>query len=118
MEMKVSHCNSAMSRRKEGEVMRPLLDWSFKYIFGTEENKSNLIGFLNLMIMPDVPIVDVEFMNNESLPVSQELKEGVFDIVCRDNSGERYLIEVQNRQVDNMKERIIYYTCRLVDRMG
>lgn len=114
----MSHCNSAMSRRKEGEVMRPLLDWSFKYIFGTEENKSNLIGFLNLMIMPDVPIVDVEFMNNESLPVSQELKECVFDIVCRDNSGERYLIEVQNRQVENMKERIIYYTCRLVDRMG
>lgn len=94
------------------------MDWSFKYLFGTPENKQNLIGFLNLMLMPESPIDDVEFMNNESLPVSPEQKECVFDILCKDKNGERYLIEVQNQQAWNMKERIIYYTYRLIDRMG
>ena len=98
--------------------MNPFLDWCFKYLFGTEENKPNLIGFLNLMLMPQSPIVDVEFMNNESLPSSPEIKECVFDIVCKDQNGERYLIEVQNGKMIEIKDRIIYYTCRLMDRMG
>ncbi len=98
--------------------MRPFMDWSFKFLFGTEENKPNLIGFLNLMLMPESPIVDVEFMNNESLPESEEMKECIFDLICKDKNGEQYLIEVQNRPIENMRERIIYYTCRLVDRMG
>ena len=52
----------------------PFLDWCFKHMFGTEESKPNLIGFLNLMLMPQSPIVDLEFMNNESLPVSRDHK--------------------------------------------
>ncbi len=107
-----------MTRCKDGRLLRPFLDWSFKYLFGTPENKPNLIAFLNLMLMPESPIVDVEFMNNESLPESEEMKECIFDLICKDKNGEQYLIEVQNRPIENMRERIIYYTCRLVDRMG
>ena len=98
--------------------MKPYLDWSFKYLFGTEESKGNLIGFLNLMLNPEASIVDVEFMNNESLPVSREHKGCVFDIICKDTNGDRFLIEVQTAQAVNIAERIIYYTCRLIDRMG
>lgn len=111
------HCGND-SRPYEGRVMSPFLDWSFKYLFGTEENKSNLIGLLNIILMSEIPIVDVEFMNNESLPVSTELKGCVFDIICKDSKGERYLIEMQNQEANNVKERIIYYTCRMIDRMG
>ncbi|MBQ7773179.1 MAG: Rpn family recombination-promoting nuclease/putative transposase, partial [Bacteroidales bacterium] len=115
---KIESRKDSMTRCKDGRLLRPFLDWSFKYLFGTPENKPNLIAFLNLMLMPESPIVDVEFMNNESLPDSPEMKECVFDIICINKNGEQYLIEVQNRQVENMRERIIYYTCRLVDRMG
>lgn len=107
-----------MTNDKKGKVMNPFMDWSFKYLFGTEESKPNLIGFLNLMLMPQVPIVDVQFMNNESLPVTEEQKGCIFDIICKDVNEDRYLIEVQNWQVTNIRERIIYYTCRLIDRMG
>ena len=77
--------------RRDGRVMTPFLDWSFKYLFGTEESKANLIGLLNLIIMPDVPIVDLTYLNNEVLPVALELKGCVFDIICEDENGERYL---------------------------
>jgi len=98
--------------------MNPFLDWCFKHMFGTEESKPNLIGFLNLMLMPQSPIVDLEFMNNESLPVSRDHKGCVFDIICKDTNDDRFLIEVQTSQAVNIVERIIYYTCRLMDRMG
>ena len=42
------HVNKSVSRRG---VINPFVDWSFKYLFGTERSKGNLIGFLNLMIM-------------------------------------------------------------------
>ena len=41
--------------------------------------------------MPDVPIVDLTYLNNEVLPVALELKGCVFDIICEDENGERYL---------------------------
>ena len=99
-------------------VINPFVDWSFKYLFGTERSKGNLIGFLNLMIMPDDPIVDVTYLNNETSARSQEQKGCIFDIICEDIRGDKYLIEMQNAPVDNIKERILYYTCRIIDRMS
>ncbi len=32
------HCGNDF-RQSDGRVMSPFLDWSFKYLFGTEENK-------------------------------------------------------------------------------
>ena len=113
--MKGSDFDAVVSTEK---VMRPLLDWSFKYLFGTEESKPNLIGFLNLMLNPKALIIDVQFMNNESLPVSAEHKGCVFDILCKDTNEDRFLIEIQTAQAVNIVDRIIYYTCRLIDRMG
>lgn len=113
--MKGSGFDAVVSTEK---VMRPLLDWSFKYLFGTEESKPNLIGFLNLMLNPKALIIDVQFMNNESLPVSAEHKGCVFDILCKDTNEDRFLIEIQTAQAVNIVDRIIYYTCRLIDRMG
>ena len=103
---------------KDGRLMSPFLDWTFKHMFATEESKSNLIGLLNLILMPQVPIVDVTYLNNEVLPVAPEMKGCVFDIICEDENEERYLIEMQNQKAINVKERIIYYTCRMIDRMG
>ena len=104
--------------QRDGRLMSPFLDWSFKHLFGTEESKPNLIGLLNLILMPKSEIVEVTYLNNEALPVSQELKGCVFDIICQDKNGERYLIEMQNQEAQNVKERIIYYTCRMIDRIG
>ena len=105
-------------KERDGKVINPFLDWSFKYLFGTPESKSNLIGLLNLVLSPDVEIEDVDFMNSESIPSSPQLKGCVFDIICRDKAGDNYLVEMQNQQMMNEVERMIYYTCRLIDRMG
>ncbi len=103
--------------RRSG-VLNPFVDWSFKHLFGTEQSKPNLMGFLNLLLMPQSPIVEIEYLNSESLPEEKTIKGCVFDILCKDKNGERYLIEMQNNQVGNIVERIVYYGCRLIDQMG
>ncbi len=104
----------------QSNVMDPFVDWSFKYLFGTERNKSNLIGFLNLILESELesPIVDVSFLNNESIPLDSEGRECIFDILCKDESDTRFLIEVQNADLRYIRNRMLYYTCRLINRMG
>ena len=34
--------------------INPFIDWGFKYVFGREENKDLLTGFLNLLLEPEV----------------------------------------------------------------
>ena len=103
---------------RRGELMDPFTDWSFKYLFGTEENKANLIGFLNLLLTPEQPITDLEYMNSENIPDSEHMKGCVFDIICKNSAGEKFLVEMQKRSKSNFNERILYYTCSLITKMG
>lgn len=99
-------------------IMNPFVDWGFKYLFGTERNKRNLVGFLNLLLNLEHPIVEIKYLNNENIPLDAEGRECIFDILCRDEAGAKFLIEVQNSNIHYIRNRILYYTCRLIDQMG
>ena len=43
--------------------IKPIVDFAFKKIFGTDPNKSSLISFLNAVLCLGVPIVDVIIVN-------------------------------------------------------
>ncbi len=100
-------------------VMNPFVDLSFKYLFGTERNKGNLVGFLNMILEAELDsrIVDIQYLNNENISSEKNGRECVFDIQCKDESGSRFLIEVQNAGISYTRNRILYYTCRLIDQM-
>lgn len=98
--------------------INPFVDWGFKYVFGREETKDLLIGFLNLLLKPDVPFSDITYLNPEVIPEQSEMKRCVFDVLCEDTNGDRYLIEMQKVSRTDMTNRLIYYVCRLIDRMG
>ena len=102
----------------ESKVMNPFVDWGFKYLFGVERAKKNLLGFLNLLLELDSPIVNLQYLNNESIPLDEEGRECIFDILCEDERGEKFLVEVQNAAIGYIRNRMVYYACRLVDQMG
>ena len=107
-----------MKESKSG-VLNPFVDWGFKHLFGTEKSKKNLIGFLNFLLgLEEHPIIDLRYLNNESIPLDKDGRECIFDILCEDDKGEKYLIEVQNAGIGYMHNRMVYYACRLIDRMG
>jgi len=99
-------------------MLNPFVDWAFKYIFAREESKNITMGFLNYIIKPKKEITEIEFLPNESIPDSEEMKRSVFDILCKDADGNRFLVEMQNAETNYFDNRMIYYTCRLVDSMG
>ena len=107
---------SAFSGR--GGTINPFIDWSFKYIFGREETKDILMGFLNVLLNPADPITDITYLNNESLPEPADIRTCVFDVLCKDSSGNRFLVEMQRLEKQNIRDRLLYYACRLIDGMG
>ena len=98
--------------------INPFVDWGFKYLFGREENKDLLLGFLNLLLQPDVKIHDIEFLNTELIPDAPDLKRCVVDVLASDSEGNRYLVEMQNAADSFIRQRLVYYACRLVDQMS
>lgn len=55
------------------ERINPFSDYGFKLIFGQEESKPLLMGFLNSLLEGELQIVDLTYQNLERLP---ERKEG------------------------------------------
>ena len=106
-----------MQLQRKGPI-NPFTDWGFKYFFGREENKDLLIGFLNLLLESDVTIRDIRHLNTELLGDRPELKRCVVDVLATDEEGNRYLIEMQNATDHDIRQRLVYYACRLVDQMG
>ena len=98
--------------------INPFTDWGFKYLFGREENKELLKGFLNLLLEPEVNICDLQYLNTELLGDRPELKRCVVDVLAADEDGNKYLIEMQNATDHDIRQRLVYYSCRLVDQMG
>ena len=98
--------------------INPFIDWGFKYVFGREENKDLLLDFLNLLLEPESAIQDIRYLNSELLGDSPELKRCIVDVLATDGSGNRYLIEMQNASDKTMRQRLVYYACRLIDQMS
>jgi len=100
------------------KYINPFLDWSFKHIFGRESVKDILIGFLNVLFDGKHVIVDIEFMNNEHHPEDKRGRAMIYDIFCTTDTGERIIVEMQNRRQKYFKDRALYYMSQSVVEQG
>ncbi len=88
----------------------PKTDFAFKRIFGSEEHKDVLLGFLNGILDLDGPhrISSVELLPPEQRPVVAELKLSIVDVKCTDARGVTYVVEMQVLQVEGFEKRVVY----------
>jgi predicted transposase/invertase (TIGR01784 family) len=94
------------------QFLDPRNDVAFKKIFGSEEHKGITISFLNSMlgITGEHVIVDVQFMNTEQHPmILREKKENILDVLCTDQRGHKYIVEMQVEKVKEFGKRMVYY---------
>ena len=96
----------------------PFVDWGFKYIFGREEHKDLLLGFLNHLLESEVRIKEIHYLNTELIPDSPDIKRCIVDVIATDENENRYLIEMQNLYEQDIRQRLVYYACRLIDQMS
>lgn len=109
---------ATMNDFEKGRAINPFIDWSFKHIFGREESKDLLAGFLNVLLKRDVPIQSITYLNNEHIAEDPQLRTCVFDVICTDASGDRFLVEMQQTAKQNIQNRLLFYACRLINEMG
>lgn len=98
--------------------INPFTDVGFKKIFGQEMTKDLLIDFLNDLLIDEKTICDISFLDKELLPEFMGDRGVIYDIYCTTESGEQFIVEMQNRQQVNFRERALYYLSRTVSHQG
>ena len=85
-------------------------DFAFKKLFGTEPNKDLLISFLNALLQGREEVKDITYLNTEHLGTQEYDRRAVFDVYCKNEKGEYFLVEMQKGEQQFFKDRSIYYS--------
>ena len=85
-------------------------DFAFKKLFGTDMNKDLLISFLNALLQGREVVLDVNYLNTEHLGTQEYDRRAVFDVYCKNDKGEVFLVEMQKGEQQFFKDRSIYYS--------
>lgn len=101
-----------------GRFINPFTDYGFKKIFGQEISKDLLIDFLNDLLEGERVITDLTFLNNEQLPEYDEGRGLIYDIYCSTDTGEKIIVEMQNKSQLRFKERALYYLSNAIVQQG
>lgn len=88
----------------------PKSDFVFKRIFGAEGRKGLLIALLNHLLELEGPrcIRDVEHLSNEQRIDLAGLRTSLVDVKCTDETGRRFVVEMQVLKVEGFEKRIVY----------
>ena len=105
-------------RKIMARFINPFTDVGFKRIFGQEINKDLLIDFLNALLEGERRVKDIRFLDKELIPIYEKDRSLIYDIYCTDENGEQFIVEMQNREHVNFRERTIYYLSQAIARQG
>jgi len=94
--------------------INPRVDFAFKKLFGSEENKDLLISLINAIVSEKEQVADVELKNPYNLADYRAGKMSILDIKAKDQSGSWYNIEMQISEDLNFDKRAMYYWAKLV----
>lgn len=90
------------------------LDFAFKYLLGSEKNGDLLCDFLNSILGSDMRIVSATVMNSERPKANKQTRGIILDILCKDESGSQFIIEVQRKFQEHFVDRSIFYTADII----
>ena len=89
----------------------PKNDLVFKKLFGEEQNKDLLIDFIN-KVLPSKHVKDVEYLPTNMEPDVRIKKQSILDVLCTDENGSKYIIEMQNAKEAGFEKRAVYYASK------
>jgi predicted transposase/invertase (TIGR01784 family) len=101
-----------------GKFLDPKNDFAFKRIFGTEKNKDILIHFLNDMLgfTGKDQIKTVSFLKTAQDPEIAAKKQSLIDVLCVDEVGRQYIVEMQVARTRGFEKRAQYYAAKAYSR--
>jgi predicted transposase/invertase (TIGR01784 family) len=90
-----------------------MVDFAFKFIFGSEQNKDILIDFLNATINGDETITNITLLNPFNMKEYIDDKLSILDVKAQLDNGTFVNVEVQLLNQKDMKNRTLYYWSKL-----
>jgi predicted transposase/invertase (TIGR01784 family) len=89
--------------------LNPKVDFAFKKLFGSEENKDLLISFINAILPEEKQVKSVELKNPYNISNYKKGKMTILDIKAVDEKGTWYDIEMQIAEQGYYDKRALYY---------
>ncbi len=91
----------------------PRADILFKKIFGRNEDLT--ISFLNAMLplKDDELVVSVDYLQPEVLPLIPDLKDSIVDVLCTDQKGRSFIVEMQMYWTSYFKQRVLFNASKI-----
>lgn len=100
----------ATNEEMKGRYACLLYDSTMKTVLGTARNESLFIDIIELLI-PGKHISSIHMENKEHHGLVNSEKYVTFDLLCTDkDTGEDFLVEVQNAEERTYRERMLYYS--------
>ena len=94
--------------------INPRVDFAFKKLFGSEENKDLLISLINAIVSEQEQVVEVQLKNPYNLADYRAGKMSILDIKAKSGAGLWFNVEMQISEDYNFDKRAIYYWAKLV----
>jgi len=96
------------------KFLDPKNDFCFWQIFGTEKNKDILIHFLNDILKFDgsYKITEVTFLKTAQDPQIAAYRQSIVDVLCKDQTGEQIIVEMQVSKHKGFEKRAQYYAAK------
>ena len=86
----------------------PKLDIVFKKLFG---DSAILVDFIN-KTLPTKHIKKVEYLSTNIEPEIRVKKQSVLDVLCTDENGSKYIVEMQSAKEKGFEKRALYYASK------
>ena len=91
--------------------INPFTDFGFKKLFGTDSNKDILLDFLNeLLGKLEGKIVEADYLPKEQLGRAFGDRRAIYDICCKNEEEQTFIVELQKAKQNYFKDRSIYYS--------
>ena len=92
-----------------------LTDYGFKHVFGDKEDKYILMASLNACLADFTEtITELTFLPTEKLGDKPSEKRVIFDLYCKNQRGEHFIIELQRTSQHFYADRSISYVSRII----
>jgi len=97
------------------QILSPRSDFIFKLIFGSEANADILAAFLrSILDLPESEYDTLTIIDPHLKRESSDGKMSVLDVKLRTKSGRIIDIEIEVSGIPEMRERVVYYTARMI----
>ncbi len=100
-----------MNLYNDSERFIPLVsDYGFKVTFGNEVDTRFLRKALQALINSPTAIQQVTFIQNEIKGITRDSRSGIYDLFCKDELGNEFIVEMQLSEYPEFIQRMKFYS--------